>query len=342
MGRPHFRLEVAGQLVLVQVVVAADQRDHRFVAGHVHQRLDELPRLQIQELRHFGDGPPIGSRDLVRSGAAGDRRLRLGRHRARQFHIRRVSTLCTYRYPVLSGGGGRHVLVRLGPAHEAAVALHAQELHPAAAEDPVVRPDVLGVTLLQPFLVHVERVGVLHQELAHPQHPALGPGLVAELELDLVPDLREVAVRTQLSSGQPGEDLLVGHGQHHLAAAPIVQAEHLVADGVVAAGGLPDIRRMQRGHGQLIGPYGVHLLPDDAQDALHHPPAQRQHDVDAGSELADEAAPHHQLMADGLGIGRVFLERGHEQLCGPHRVLLERSRLRNGAAHGDSPGRWTG
>ena len=52
-------------------------------------------------------------------------------------------------------------------------------------------------------------------------------------------------------------------------------------------------------------------------DALHDPPAQRQHDVDAGGELADEAAAHHQLVADGLGVGRVFFERGHEELLWP-------------------------
>jgi hypothetical protein len=43
---------------------------------------------------------------------------------------------------------------------------------------------------LEAVLVDVEGVRVLHEELAGTQDTRLGPGLVAELPLEVVPDLR--------------------------------------------------------------------------------------------------------------------------------------------------------
>ena len=48
---------------------------------------------------------------------------------------------------------------------------------------------------IEPICVDVEAVGVLHKKLAHAQDAALGSGLIAEFDLDLVPDLRELTVR---------------------------------------------------------------------------------------------------------------------------------------------------
>ena len=67
----------------------------------------------------------------------------------------------------------------------------------------------------------------------------------------------------------------MGHGQDHVAPAPVLEAEHLLADGVVAPGGLPHVGGMQGGHGELLGADGVHLLAEDAADTLHDPPTQR-------------------------------------------------------------------
>ena len=108
----------------------------------------------------------------------------------------------------------------LGPTHESAVALDPIELNAAAAEDAIVRTDVLRIALLQTRLVHIERVGILHQELADTQDPALRPRLITELELDLVPGLRKVAVGAKFAGSQPGKDLLVGHRQHHVRGRP--------------------------------------------------------------------------------------------------------------------------
>ena len=188
----------------------------------------------------------------------------------------------------------------------------------AAREDAVVGDDVLAVALLQRLVADVEAVGVLHDELARAQHAALGARLVALLGLDVVPELRQLLVAVHLARGQPGDDLFVGHGQRHVGALAVLEAEELVADGVPAARLLPDLGRVDDRHEHLLAADGVHLLADDGGDLLHDAPAGRQVHVDAGGELAHEAGAHHQLVADGLRAGRVFFDGGQQQLTGAH------------------------
>jgi hypothetical protein len=56
--------------------------------------------------------------------------------------------------------------------------------------------------------VAVERVRVLHDELAYAEEPAPRPGLVAFLRREVVPDLRELPVRLNLARVE-GHRLLV-------------------------------------------------------------------------------------------------------------------------------------
>ena len=60
------------------------------------------------------------------------------------------------------------------------------------------------------------------------EKPRLGAGLVAELRLDLVPDLRELAIGEELG-GEEGEDLLVGHAEGVVGAPAVDEPEHLLA-----------------------------------------------------------------------------------------------------------------
>ena len=104
--------------------------------------------------------------------------------------------------------------MRAGAAHHADVRLDHPVGQPAAVVDALVDLDVALVALLQPLLVAVEAVGVLHQELARAQDAALGPRLVPLLGLDVVPDLGQVAVAAQLARGMEGDHLLVREGEH--------------------------------------------------------------------------------------------------------------------------------
>ena len=59
---------------------------------------------------------------------------------------------------------------------------------------------------------------------------------------------------------------------------------------------------------------GAHLSADDLGDLSSHSLAQWKHGIGAGSQLADKAAPDQQLVADRLGIGRIFSKCGDESL----------------------------
>src|ERR671935_93150 len=69
----------------------------------------------------------------------------------------------------------------------------------AAFEDRVVRALVAVEALVQPGLVAVERVGVLHDELADAHQPTTRPRLVAFLRAEVVPGLRQLLVRLDLA-----------------------------------------------------------------------------------------------------------------------------------------------
>ena len=174
---------------------------------------------------------------------------------------------------------------------------------------------------VQTRIVQIEGVRVLHGELPHPEQARLGSGLVPELPLDLVPELGEVPVGVEFP-GYAGEDLLVGHAECQVGSLPVGEAEHLLAHRLPPAGGLPDRGGMHGGQQELLGPDGVHLLADDLAHLLVDAPAQWQHRVVPGLQLAHEAATHEQAVADGVGLGRGVAQGGDEQRRPAHRSGL--------------------
>src|SRR3954454_23789243 len=104
--------------------------------------------------------------------------------------------------------------------------MHHVRLESATLEDAVVRLLVTAEALLEPVLVAVERVCVLHDELAHAQEPAARPRLVAFLRAEVVPLLRQLPVRLQLRAVQR-ERLLVRHREDVWPAAAILEPEEL-------------------------------------------------------------------------------------------------------------------
>ena len=155
-------------------------------------------------------------------------------------------------------------------------------------------------------------------ELARAQDAALGAGLVAFLGLDVVPELRQLPVGADLAGREPGDGLFVGHGQRHVGAPAVLQAEHFVADVGPAPALLPDLGRLQHRHEHLLAADRVHLLADDGLDLAHDPPAGRQIHVDAGRELTDEAGPDHELVTHGLGSGRILFDCRKKERAGAH------------------------
>jgi hypothetical protein len=174
------------------------------------------------------------------------------------------------------------------------------------------------VAHVEPGLVAVAAVGVLHDELADADEAAAGSRLVAELRLEVVDHHWQLAIAADDAAEEVGDDLLVRHCEDHVASAAILEPEELGADLVVPAALLPQVRRVDDRHLHLLRPDPVHLLADDLLDPLADPESEGQQGVDPRAELAYVAGPHEQAMGLHLGVRRVVAERREEQLGKTH------------------------
>ena len=164
---------------------------------------------------------------------------------------------------------------------------------------------------VEPLLVAVERVGVLHHELAHAEQPAARTRLVAHLRLEVVEHLRQLLVRLELARVER-DRLLVRHREHERAAVAVLDLPEL--GDVVAARRLPELGGRHDRHEHLLRADRVHLLADDLDDLLVDAPAERQERPEAGAHLADEPAAHEQLVAHGLRVGGSLAQGRKEEL----------------------------
>ena len=209
--------------------------------------------------------------------------------------------------------------MRLAAAHGAGVRFHHGVLQSAAFENAAIRLVVLLVCDVQAGLVHVERVRVFHHELAHAQQTGFRTRLVAELGLNLIPDLGQLFVAAQFAARDRGHDLFVGHGQAQIASEAVLEAEQVVAHHIPAAGFLPDLGRVQSRQVHLLSPDGIHLLPHNLLDFEQRALRQEKVAVDSGRKLANVAGAQQQLMARNLSFGGVFTQRGDEEPAPAHR-----------------------
>jgi hypothetical protein len=176
------------------------------------------------------------------------------------------------------------------------------------------------------FEIDVEGIGVLHQEFAPAHKAEAGPDLVAELPVDLVEVLGQVAVAFEVGAEDVGDDLLVGGAVEHVALVPVLDAQHLGAVVVVPAAFPPQVGRLDGRHDDLLGAGGVLLLAHDARDVGEHACSKRQPVVDARGVLADHAGAQHQAVGDDLGLGGVFLEGRGEKTRQTHAQSWEAGR----------------
>ena len=143
--------------------------------------------------------------------------------------------------------------------------LHGDGIEAEAFEDAPIGIEVPAESDVEAILIDVEGVRVLHEKLAGTQHTRLGPWLVAELPLEVVPDLRQLAVGAKLAREQR-EDLFMGRGEAEIGPTTIPQAEQLVPIGLPAPRALPHLGGMQHRQQELLPAEAIHLLPHDALD----------------------------------------------------------------------------
>ena len=136
-------------------------------------------------------------------------------------------------------------------------------------------------------------------------------GLVPVLGLEVVPGLWQLLVALDLT-GVEGERLLVRQRKDVAPAGAILEMKDLRDRD--AAGRLPELGRRQDRREPLLRPDRGELVADDLLDLPVHAPAERRERPEAGRHLADEARADEQLVADGLGLGRVVAQGRDKEL----------------------------
>ena len=119
-------------------------------------------------------------------------------------------------------------------------------------EDALVGVALRLVARVEPRVGVVERVGVLHRELATAQEAGAGPRLVAVLVLDLVDRQRQVLVRGVEVLHEQREDLLVRRREQVVGALAVLQPEDAVAVLGPAVRDLVGLARQQRREVHLV------------------------------------------------------------------------------------------
>ena len=153
-------------------------------------------------------------------------------------------------------------------------------------------------------LVDIEGIGILHQEFTPAHHAEARALLVAEFPLNMIENLRQIAIGANVGAEDFRDHLLVGRAIQHLPLVPIFDAQHFGAIRVVTAALAPEIGKLQRRHQEFDRAGTVLLLPHDLLDLLEHAKAERKPGVDAGGLLADESCPQHQAVRDDLRLFR--------------------------------------
>src|SRR5262245_19971022 len=116
---------------------------------------------------------------------------------------------------------------------------------------------MLLVAYVDAVPVDIKGIGVLHCELPHAEQPGLRSWLVAKLGLNLVPDLRQVAIGTNLAAGDCRKNFLVGHAETHVATGAVFETKHVLAHCFPASAFLPEFRRMESREIKLLRAHSV-------------------------------------------------------------------------------------
>ena len=283
----------------------------------VDQRLEHLGRLALEEPAHVVDRRAIRRVHLVEiTGGGPVERPRALADRA-LLDVGGIVAAVGLEDRVLAGVTDDHELVGRRTADGAGLGFDHLVGQPAAIEDPAVRPVHPVVCLVEPpgpVEGQVERVRVLHDELAAAKHAEARPGLVAVLRLDLIEGQRKLSVALDVGPHRLGDDLLVGRGEGVAPPGPVLELEEALAILEVALGVGEDLDRLQGGHEQLGRAGRVHLLTDDLDRLVKRPPARRQVGVEAGPELADQPRPQHEPVRGNLRLGGVLPGGGNQRL----------------------------
>ena len=143
----------------------------------------------------------------------------------------------------------------------------------------------------QQFCAPVAAKGVEVRGCEETRAAAHGLAVVAELDREVVEDLRQVAVGLGTLTHQVGDHFLVGRAEQHLTLVAVGDAQHLLAIGIIAAGGAPQVGRLDGRHKHFDGAGAVHLFANNALDLGLECKPERKPGVDARRGPANVAGP---------------------------------------------------
>ena len=175
----------------------------------------------------------------------------------------------------LAGVGEHDELVREIAADRAALRHHRDRLQPHARKGAQISDEHPVVGVLGAGKIHVERIGVLHQELAPAHQAEARPHLVAELPLQVIEIERQVFVGADIGAKDLGDHLLVGRPIEHVTLVAVLDAQHLLAVGLVTAALPPELGRLDGRHQELDCARTVLFLADDPAHLLEDAQPQR-------------------------------------------------------------------
>ena len=245
------------RLDLVQRMVAAHQQQPDGRADHVaggvglvggkHERLHRPLQRHAEQLRHVFAGRLARRRSLHEIGGRHGARF-TGRNRLRHLDVGRVVGRRAVDDRVFAGVGDDLELVRTHAADRAVVGRDRAEGQAHALEDARVGGEHDVVALARRLDVAIERVRILHRELAPAHQPKTRPAFVTELGLDVIEILRQRAVAAQFLAGDVGDDFFAGRLDHEVAVVAVFQPHQLGAVFLEAPGFPPQLGRLHDRH----------------------------------------------------------------------------------------------
>ena len=161
-------------------------------------------------------------------------------------------------------------------------------------------------------LVEIERIRILHQEFTSAHQPEARAHLVTEFPLDVIEIERQVLVRFDVGAEDFRDHLLVGRPVEHVTLVPVLDAQHLLAVGVIASALAPEVGRLDCRHQHFDRAGAVLLLAHDLANLLQHANAERQEGIDARGLLPHHAGAQHQPVRDDLGLFRCLAQNRQE------------------------------
>ena len=144
----------------------------------------------------------------------------------------------------LAGIGKNDELVAEIAADRAGIGAHGDRSQTETVEGAQIGGKHLVVRMNSAFLRQIEGIGILHHEFARAHRAEARADLVAELQLNMIEVQRQVLVGLDGRAEDIGDHLLIGRTIEHRPVLPVLDAQHLLAIGVIAAAFLPEFGRL--------------------------------------------------------------------------------------------------